>query len=113
MVKKERFLNNDVPVEKADQGASINVNKTSGVSIATKNIVEKYNHLARKRPYGKRPSMVKDNNNPKDIIDLVDIGKSKPNKNAQIAAKRISQRYRDIRNKKAKKQITMIILTLQ
>ena len=65
-------------------GESINLKKTSGVSIAAKNIVKKYRNLARRKPYRKRPStvVVKDNNDPNDIIDLEDIAMLKPNKNA-------------------------------
>ena len=47
--------------------------------------------------------MVKGNNDPKDIIDLRDIAKLKPTKNAQIAAKKISEKYKDICYRKAKK----------
>ena len=98
----KNFLNDDVPIEKADVGESINLKKTRGVSIAAKNIVKKYRNLARKKPYGKRPStvVVKDNNDPNDIIDLEDIAMLRPNKNAQIAAKKISEKYKNIRNKK-------------
>ena len=101
-LKNDGFLNDDVPVEKADVGESINLKKTSGVSVAAKNIVKKYRNLARKKPYGKRPSTVvaKENNDPNDIIDVEDIGMLRPNKNAQIAAKKISEIYKNIRNKK-------------
>ena len=70
--------------------------------MAAKNIVKKYRNLARKKPYGKRPSTVvaKENNDPNDIIDVEDIGMLRPNKNAQIAAKKISEIYKNIRNKK-------------
>ena len=64
VAKNNGFLNDDVPVEKADVGESINLKKTIGVSIAAKNVVKKYRNLARKKLYGKRPStvVVKDNN---------------------------------------------------
>ena len=93
-------------------GESINLKKTRGVSIAAKNIVKKYRHLARKKPYGKRPStvVVKDNNDPNDIIDLQDIAMLRPNKNAQIATKKY---LKNIKKFVTKKQITMIILVLQ
>ena len=111
-LKNNDFLNDDVPVEKADVGESINLKKTSGVSIAAKNTVKKYRHLARKKPYGKRQSIVvvKGNNDPNDITDLQDIAMLRPNKNAQIATKKY---LKNIKTFLTKKQITMIILVLQ
>ena len=100
------MLNENVPAEKADIGETIDLKKTSGASFAAKNIMKKYRNLARKKPYEKRPvptSVVEENNNPEDIIDLGDIATLKPNKNAQIAAKKITEKYKDMQQKKKAK----------
>ena len=54
--------------------------------------------------------VVKDNNDPNDIIDLEDIAMLRPNKNVPIAAKKY---LKNIKTFVTKKQITMIILILQ
>ena len=100
------MLDENVPAEKADIGETIDLKKTSGASFAAKNIMKKYRNLARKKPYEKRPvptSVVEENNNPEDIIDLGDIATLKPNKNAQIAAKKITEKYKDMQQKKKAK----------
>ena len=45
-----------------------------------------------------------DNNDVEDIIDLDDIASLKPSKNAQIAAKKITEKYKDMHNKKKAKK---------
>ena len=101
-LKDQGFLDDEVSVENADVGETIDLKKTSGATIAAKNIVKKYRNLARKKPYRKRPAIIftEDNNDVEDIIDLGDIATLKPSKNAQIAAKKISEKYKNIRNKK-------------
>ena len=101
-LKDQGFLDDDVSVEKADVGETIDLKNTSRPTIAAKNIVKKYRNLVRKKPYSKKParSFTEDNNDVEDIIDLGDIATLKPSKNAQIAAKKISGKYKDIRNKK-------------
>ena len=92
-LKDKGFLNDNVSVEKADVRETIDLKKTIGASIAAKTIVKKYRNLARKKPYGNRPARIftEDNNNDvDDIIYLGDIATLKPNKNAQIAAKKIT-----------------------
>ena len=57
--------------------------------------------MARKKPYGKRPAKIftEDNNDVEDIIDLDTMATLKPSKNAQIAAKKITEKYENIRSK--------------
>ena len=70
--------------------------------MAEERIVKIYRNLAKKKPYGKRPTRIftEDNNDVEDIIDLDDIATLKPSKNAQIAAKTITEKYKDMHNKK-------------
>ena len=82
-LKCKGFLDDNVSVEKADVDKTIDLKKTSGASIAAKNIVKKYSNLGRKTPYRKRPArtFTEDNNNDvEDIIDLGDIVTLKSNK---------------------------------
>ena len=105
-LKDKGLLDENVPAEKADIGETIDLKKTSNASFAAKNIIKKYRNLARKKPYEKRPLtvlVVKENNDPEDIIDLGDIATLKPNKNAQIEAKKITEKYKDRRQKKKAK----------
>ena len=101
-LKDKGFLDDKVPVEKADVGETIDLKKTSGATMAEKRIVKIYRNLAKKKPYGKRPTRIftEDNNDVEDIIDLDDIATLKPSKNAQIAAKTITEKYKDMHNKK-------------
>ena len=92
-LKDKGFLNDNVSVEKADVRETIDLKKTIGASIAAKTIVKRYRNLARKKPYAKRPARIfteDSNNDVDDIIYLGDIAILKPNKNAQIAAKKIT-----------------------
>ena len=58
--------------------------------------------MSRKKPYGKWPERITTENSTadEDIIDLGDIATLQPTKNAQIAAKKISEKYKNIRAKK-------------
>ena len=58
--------------------------------------------MSRKKPYGKWPERISTENSTadEDIIDLGDIATLQPTKNAQIAAKKISEKYKNIRAKK-------------
>ena len=105
-LKDQGFLDDEVSVENADVGETIDLKKTSGATIAAKNIVKKYRNLARIKPYRKRPARIftEDNNDVEDIIDLGDIATLEPSKNAQIAAKKISEKYKNMRNKKNTKK---------
>ena len=85
-----------------------------GAQIAAKKTVKKYRNLARKKPY-QRPLPPSENsfndftdletadyNNDTSISDLNDITSGpKKNKNAQIAAKKILQKYNKLAKKKA------------
>ena len=105
-LKGKGLLDENVPAEKADIGETIDLKKTSGASFAAKKIIKKYCNLVRKKPYEKSPlptSFVEENNDPEDIIGLGDIATLKPNKNAQIAVKKITKKYKDIPQKKKAK----------
>ena len=58
--------------------------------------------MPRKKPYGKWPERITTENSTadEDIIDLGDIATLQPTKNAQIAAKKISEKYKNIWAKK-------------
>ena len=82
---------------------NINLKKTSGAQLAAKKIVKKYRNLATKKPpvtteFGNLETI--DYNKDTSINDLNDIAKLKPGKSAQIAAKKISEKYKKIRSKK-------------
>ena len=55
-LKDKGFLDDNVSVEKADVGETIDLKKTSGASIAVKNIVKKYRDLAREKTLRKEAS---------------------------------------------------------
>ena len=55
-LKDKGFLDDNVSVEKADVGETIDLKKTSGASIAVKNIVKKYCNLAREKTLRKEAS---------------------------------------------------------
>ena len=55
-LKDKGFLDDNVSVEKADVGETIDLKKTSGASIAVKNIVKKYRNLAREKTLRKEAS---------------------------------------------------------
>ena len=115
-LKDNGFLDDSVPAEKADVGETIDLKKTSGASIAAKNIVKKYRNLARKKPYGKRPARIfteDNNNNVEDIVDLVDIVTLKPNKNAQIAAKKITENIKTYVARKMLRNLKLMTLILK
>ena len=105
-LKDQGFLDDNVSVKKADVGETIDLRNTSGATIVAKNIVKKYRNLARKKPYSKRPARIftEDNNDVEDIIDLGEIATLKPSKNAQIAGKKISEKYKEIHNRKNAKK---------
>ena len=71
--------------------------------------------MARKKPYGKRPARIfTEDNDVEDITDLGDIVTVRPSKNAQIAAKKISEKYKNIRNNKKKlKKLRLTTLILK
>ena len=84
-----------------------------------KNIVKKYRKLTRKNPYG-RPL-------PRDAVDTVDneisdnedvindldvIANLQPGRNAQIAAKKISEKYKKISSKKIERAESLKIVEL-
>ena len=79
--------------------------------IAAKKIVKKYKNLARKKPYQRPPRNTVDDladletikyNNDTNISDLSDIPSGpKNNKNTQIAAKKIGQKYKKLAQKKS------------
>ena len=111
--KDNGFLDDSVPAKKADVGETIDLKKTSGASIAAKNIVKKYSNLARKKPYGKRPARIftEDNNNDvEDIVDLWNIATLKPNKNAQIAAKKITENIKTYVARKMLRNLKLMTL---
>ena len=93
---------------------NINLKKTSGAQITAKKIVKKYRNLARKKTYQRLLPPSENNfndftdletvdyNNDTSISDLNDIASGpKKNKNAQIAAKKIVQKYKKLAKKKA------------
>ena len=55
-LKDKGFLDDNVSVEKADVGETIDLKKTSGASIAVKNIVKKYRNFAREKTLRKEAS---------------------------------------------------------
>ena len=55
-LKDKGFLDDNVSIEKADVGETIDLKKTSGASIAVKNIVKKYRNLAREKTLRKEAS---------------------------------------------------------
>ena len=115
-LKDNGFLDDSVPAEKADVGETTDLKKTRGASIAAKNIVKKYRNLARKKPYGKRPARIfteDNNNNVEDIVDLVDIVTLKPNKNAQIAAKKITENIKTYVARKMLRNLKLMTLILK
>lgn len=76
------------------------------MQIAAKNIAKKYRNLIRKKPYGKPPlRKVTFKNDDLPINDLSNIAALKPSKNAQIAAKKINEKYKNIRSKKKQSRI--------
>ena len=97
----------------------IDLKTTSGATpkqLVAKNIVGKYRNLARKKQY-KRPPLFVDETEPhndqisdrEDTINaLEDIAVLQPGKNAQLAAKKISDKYKKIREAKRKKNILRI-----
>ena len=63
--------------------------------------------MARKKPYRKRLAKLFAEGNNNDIEDIIDLGyilTLKPSKIAPIAATKISEKYKDIRNKKNAKK---------
>ena len=106
-VQNEGLKDDKFSIEKANVGETIDLKKNSGAAIVAKSIVKKNRNLARKKPYGKRLAKIftEDNNNDiEDIIDLGDIPTLKPSKIAAIAAKKISEKYKDMRNKRNAKK---------
>ena len=88
------------PTEPAEAaGDVIDLKKTSGTTaaqLATKKLVKKYRNLARKKPFKRLPPATDDTAeiNDEDINNLDTIAKLEPGKNAQIAAKKISEKYK-------------------
>ena len=84
-----------------------------------KNIVKKYRKLARKNPYGRPlPSDAVDtvdneiSDNQNVINDLDVIANLQPGRNAQIAAKKISEICKKIRSKKIERAESLKIIEL-
>ena len=77
--------------------------------INAKNIAKKYRKMVRKTPYAVPQISLTETTNPEDIDRsktmeiLDDIATLEPGKNAQIAAKKISERYKKIRETKKRK----------
>ena len=71
--------------------------------ITAKNIVNKYRKMARKSPYKvsdivlEEPSDTEEIDKIDTIETLEDIAALQPDKNAQLAAKKISKKYKKIR----------------
>ena len=71
--------------------------------------------MARKKPSGKRPAKIftEDNNDVEDIIDLGTMATLKPSKNAQIAAKKITEKHKNMRSKNMLKKLRLTTLVLK
>ena len=118
--------NNDTNIENLDDVETVNykndtnqsdldntnLKKTSGAKIPAKKIIKKYKNLARKKPY-QRPSVIVnddfddlekvDYNNHTNIIDLNNL---KRTKNAQVAARKILQKYKKMSKTKSFQKIS-------
>ena len=84
-----------------------------------KNVVKKYRKLSGKKPYGRPPprdavdtvnNEISDNED--TINDLDVIANLQPGRNAQIAAKKISEKYKKIRSKKIERAESLKIVEL-
>ena len=78
--------------------------------ITARNIVNKYRKMARKRPYNVPSIVLEEPSNTKDLdqVDTIealnDIAALQPGKNAQLAAKKISEKYKKNEGSKQKKE---------
>ena len=88
--------------------------KSSGATqLVAKNIAKKYRNLVRKKPYKRPPAGVverktknDDISDGEDTLNTFDtIAELQPGKNAQIAAKNISEKYKKMREAKRRKNI--------
>ena len=77
---------------------------TTATQLAAKKLVKKYKNLARKKPFKRTPPATYDTAkvNDEDINNLDTIAELETGKNEQIAAKKISEKYKQSRAKKRK-----------
>ena len=88
----------------------------SATQLAAKNIVKKYRNMRNQKPYKRpHPAVVEaetdhdEISNREDTINTLDtIAELQPGKNAQIAAKKITKKYKKIREAKKCKNIFRI-----
>ena len=104
------YIKNNKNTEKTDSkvdtvGDIIDLKKASSTQLAAKNTVKKYSNLVKKKPYNRPPPIATVDVNNEEVSDTEDtindldaIAKVQLGKNAQIAAKKISEKYKKNEN---------------
>ena len=95
-----------IKIKIKDIGEIIDLDKTSNTQRVAKSIAKKYKNLAREKSYV-RPTTWENIDPPSEIIDenkniindIETIADLQPGRNAQIAAKKISEKYKKMRAK--------------